>query len=292
MTVARSYLKWPGSKTRLLDAILARVPDVEDRKVRPFGRWVEPFAGSGVVALNLAFLFESVVLRDANADLVAAHRAVLSGEPFVAECRRLFAPETNTRAFFEDVRREFNRHADPRTDAARLLYLNRHSFNGLVRYNASGGFNAPFGANAKPYFPEAELRAFAARLAGADLATEDFRTVLDRARAGDVVYCDPPYLPLTKTASFAAYASGGFSLADHEDLAKGCAAAARRGATVLLSNHDTETARRVCTDNAVSEIGALQVSRSISCKGEGRGKAAEILAVFRPASSGVSALSA
>jgi DNA adenine methylase len=93
-----------------------------------------------------------------------------------------------------------------------------------------------------------------------------------------VVYCDPPYIPLSATANFTDYSSGGFSMGDQEDLAQCVAEAARRGALVIISNHDTIRVRQLY--QGASFIEQVLVARTISCNGGGRGKAKELIAVF------------
>lgn len=105
-----------------------------------------------------------------------------------------------------------------------------------------------------------------------------FEQVFRRARKGDVVYCDPPYAPLSTTANFTSYASGGFNLEHQHELARRAAHTAhKRGIPVLISNHDTELTRLLYQD---ADIQSLQVARFISPKGDSRGKVAEILALY------------
>ncbi len=96
-------------------------------------------------------------------------------------------------------------------NAARFLYLNRHCFNGLCRYNRRGEFNVPFGKYKKPYFPADEIRAFAEKAKRATFITAHYSETLDLVRDGnDVVYCDPPYL--TESDNFTAYHERGTGL--------------------------------------------------------------------------------
>ncbi len=273
MIPQRPFLKWAGAKTRLIPAIRPTVP----AKAR---RLIEPFAGSGAVALNLDF--DHTLLADANRDLVDVYRELRrGGEKFIARCAALFTTEGNTAAVFYARRTEFNTTRDRPRKAALFVYLNRHGYNGLCRYNSRGGFNVPFGRYVAPYFPRKELRAFRALLKRCDLRCADFRAVLAEAGPGDFVYCDPPYVPATATANFTAYARAGFGAAEQRELAAGCRAARARGATVVISNHDTRETRRLYREAA--ECRSLLVSRHISCKGAKRKKVRELLAIYRPA---------
>lgn len=108
---------------------------------------------------------------------------------------------------------------DQALKACLFLYLNRHGYNGLCRYNAAGYLNVPFGRYKKPYFPEQVMLFFAAKSKRAALRCEDFEQVMRRAGRSDVVYCDPPYVPRSRTANFTAYHVGGFGEADQLRLA-------------------------------------------------------------------------
>ena len=248
-------------------------------------RLVEPFVGSGAVFLNLP-RFRRLLLADANADLVALYRHVLTDpDGLLDEARALFTPSHNTREAYERLRGEFNAAAigDPGR-AARFIYLNRHGFNGLCRYNSSGGFNVPFGRYAGPTLPEIELRGMHRRLAEADVVDilhADFRVVFtEHLRDGDVVYADPPYVPLSATASFTSYSAEGFSETNQQELASAAYAASRRGIPVLLSNHDLPIVRALYDGASVT---SFPVRRSISRDGATRGDVAEVLALYAPA---------
>lgn len=268
----KAVLKWPGGKYRLLHAILPLLP--------PEGRLVEPFVGSGAVFLNAPHA--RCLLADVNPDVIAFHRALAGGgDVFIAACRRHFGGDANTPDKYYRRRDAFNRMKAGAARSALFLYLNRHCYNGLVRYNAAGGFNVPFGRYDRPYFPEAEMRAFLERAGAAEteFAVADFRELFKKIRRGDAVYCDPPYVPLSATANFTTYAAKGFGPADQEDLARLAARAAARGATVVVSNHDSAWTRELYRDAA--ELRFADVRRVISRDGGGRGMVREVLAVFR-----------
>ena len=272
--ITKSYLKWAGGKSRIAQRILDSVP--LDRF-----RLIEPFAGSAAFALNAAPRATGFLLADVNPDLVALHRRVLADpERLIADLAELFRPENNAKGRYIALRDAFNAETDADRRAALFLYLNKHGFNGLCRYNGSGRFNVPFGDMKSPRVPEAEIREASRLLAGADVRVSDFRAIAAEAGAGDLLYCDPPYAPLSDTAFFANYATGGFSERDQRDLAEACLAARDRGALVIISNHDTPFTREIYA--AASEIVALDVRRSVSAGAGGRGAAKEIIAVFRP----------
>ena len=140
-------------------------------------------------------------------------------------------------------------------------------------------FNTPFGLYKKPRLPVKEMQSFIAAAGNTTFLHAVFTDSMQQARKGDVVYCDPPYAPLSKTAYFTDYHSGGFSWDDQLLLAGTAQKLADRGIQVVISNHKT---RDICTlyKDAGARISSFKVQRHISCNGSNRQKADEILAVF------------
>lgn len=148
----RPFLKWAGGKTNLVAAIRDAAP------AHAF-RLIEPFVGSGALALNLGCPIN--FLADANRDLIDVYAELKrGGERFIDECAVLFTRQNNAADAFYPLREEFNATRNRRRKAALFVYLNRHDYNGLCRYNASGGFNVPFGRYTAPRFPREEMGAF------------------------------------------------------------------------------------------------------------------------------------
>lgn len=277
----RAFLKWAGGKYSLIEPISRLLP--------PGQKLIEPFVGAGSVFLNTDY--PKYLLNDINADLITLYKT-LKRRPvsFIRDARPYFSPKNNSDTAYYALRERFNRSNDGYERSLLFLYLNRHGYNGLCRYNASGGFNVPFGQYTKPYFPEAELEFFAEKAKRATFTCSSFEDMFRRARSGDVMYCDPPYAPLSSTANFTAYASGGFNLDHQLELAlRADKLARKRGIPVLISNHDTELTR-VLYKNA--QLTTLQVARTISQKSDNRHKVAELLAFFSLDSNSVQALTA
>lgn len=198
---SKPFLKWAGGKAKLVPFIQNNFPK------QPRKRLIEPFAGSA--ALSLAVDFDTYLLNDSNADLINLYRVLKQEKQgFIAYARSFFTPESNQENRFYALREQFNQSQDTAERSALFVYLNRHAFNGLCRYNSKGGFNVPFGRYAAPYFPEAEMLGFIQKSDRIELLCGDFQTALDGANDDDMVYCDPPYVPLSETASFTAYAKG------------------------------------------------------------------------------------
>ena len=264
----KPFLKWAGGKHRIANRIREMLP--------PGGRLVEPFAGSGALFMNLDY--PSYLLCDSNADLINLFQTLKEEKAyFIDYCRSYFVAAANREEEYYRLRDEFNRAADRKLKAALFLYLNRHGYNGLCRYNASGEFNTPFGRYTKPYFPEKEMLHFAGKARRALFLCRDFRKTMAGAKGGDVLYCDPPYVPLSQTANFTGYSSGGFGIEEQKALAELARSLSERGIPVLLSNHDTEFVRQIYRG---AQFAAFKVRRSISCRGDRRSKAGEILALF------------
>jgi DNA adenine methylase len=231
------------------------------------------------VALNLDH--HENLIADANGDLIAVYHALQrEGAEFIECCAPLFAPENNVAPAFYALREEFNSTSDARRKAALFVFLNRHSYNGLCRYNAKGKFNAPFGRYTGPRFPRDRMLAFQTFLGRCEIRHADFRDVMAEAGDGDFVYCDPPYVPASATANFTSYAQHGFTPRDQHDLVIACRTAAGRGAWVVVSNHDTPLSRELYCE--ADERRELMVPRRISCDGENRKDARELIVIFRP----------
>lgn len=264
----KPFLKWAGGKSRLVERISSGLPHGS--------RLVEPFAGSAAVSLGTNF--PNYLVADVNNDLISLYNTVKYREDeLVEKIEELFVPQNNEQSAFGRLRDEFNATAEEVRKAALFVYLNRHCFNGLCRYNSRGKFNVPFGRYKEPKAPIREIRFFAQRAARMEFVCADFRDVLAKAEIGDVVYCDPPYVPLTATANFTAYSAGDFSMQDQRDLALEAERLANGGITVVISNHDTEFTRDIYRN---AEITAFSVQRFISRDATNRVPAQEVLAIF------------
>ncbi|ACV57590.1 Dam family site-specific DNA-(adenine-N6)-methyltransferase [Alicyclobacillus acidocaldarius] len=270
MTVLRSYLQWPGGKSHIVTALRAFLP--------PGRRLIEPFVGAGSVFLNANY--PEYLLGDANGDLILTHQMLQAhGEAFIEACRDLFVPENNTPDRYYELRDEFNSTADPWRKAILFVYLNRHGFHGLCRYTRNGDFNVSFGYRKTVYFPEEEMRYFAEKAKQATFVCADFRDLLERVEPGDVVYCDPPYVPLSRTSNFTEYAPTRFSWRDHTQLAGYAQALTERGVTVVISNH-----RRPAVESLYrgAEIHVVEAPRNIVNRyRQATHVIEELIAVFR-----------
>ncbi|MCS0354252.1 Dam family site-specific DNA-(adenine-N6)-methyltransferase [Vibrio diabolicus] len=269
MKKQRAFLKWAGGKYGLVEDIQRHLP--------PARKLVEPFVGAGSVFLNTDY--DHYLLADINPDLINLYNLLKERpEEYISEAKRWFVAENNRKEAYLHIRAEFNKTDDVMYRSLAFLYMNRFGFNGLCRYNKKGGFNVPFGSYKKPYFPEAELEFFAEKAKKATFVCEGYPETFRRARKGSVVYCDPPYAPLSNTANFTSYAGNGFTLDDQAALADIAErTATERGIPVLISNHDTTLTRRLYHG---ADLNVVKVKRTISRNGSGRNKVDELLALF------------
>lgn len=264
----KPFLKWAGGKYRLVDLIKSTLPQGN--------RLIEPFVGSGSVFLNTDY--SANLLADSNPDLINLFQLVQKeGQGFINYCRGYFVPENNSELAFYQLREEFNATDDLRKKAALFVYLNRHCFNGLCRYNSKGRFNVPFGRYSKPTLPEKEMFYFHEKSQSAVFEVADFITTMAKAKHGDVVYCDPPYVPLSATSSFTSYSKGGFGLDEQNALADMAKRLQKNGITVVISNHDTVFTNQVYQP---AKIITFDVQRFISSDTKNRNAVGELLAVF------------
>ncbi|WP_313053505.1 Dam family site-specific DNA-(adenine-N6)-methyltransferase [Atlantibacter hermannii] len=267
----RPFLKWVGGKYSLLPEL--------DRLIPAGKRLIEPFVGGGSVFLN-SDKHDRFLLADVNQDLINLYQ-MLSVVPdkVMTEARSLFAA-LNSEEGYLAVRDDFNAQCLAGPDrAAAFLFLNRHCFNSLIRYNRASEFNVGWGKYSAPYFPEKEIEAFTVMAHKCVFMASGYLRSLALAGEGDVIYCDPPYESMPGTAGFTSYAAGGFTWDDQVALAKSCIAAHQRGARVVISN---STAPRIIELYAQHGFTLHEVSarRAISSKGSTRETAKDILAIL------------
>lgn len=264
----RPFLKWAGGKYYCLHHIIPHLPDGQ--------RLIEPFAGSAALSLNSEY--PSYLLSDINPDLVKVFQCLQKeGLGFIDYCEHHFAPENNSKEAYYAKRARFNQLRTCREKASLFIYLNRHAYNGLCRYNSKGEFNVPFGSYKKPLFPRQSMECFHHKSQHMEILRANFNQTLAQAKLGDIIYCDPPYVPLSQSAYFTAYSKQQFGKKQQLQLANLAKKKAAEGIPVIISNHDTQFTR-TCYQGA--HIIEFEVPRRISCKVEQRRKVPELLAIF------------
>ena len=263
----RPILKWVGGKTQLLEQMKPLMP-------KTWNRYFEPFVGGAAVFFELRAQRPEMpaFLSDVNAELVNCYTVVRDDVDAVIEALRQHVYESE---HYYKVRALNPAELAPAARAARTIFLNKTGYNGLYRVNRSGQFNVPFGRFTKPLFCDVDnLHACARALRGVSIEHDDFSKVLERAKKGDFVYFDPPYVPLSPTSDFTAYIPGGFGEAEQRKLAKVFAKLAARGVHVMLSNSDTPLVRELYDG---FDIHVVYASRSVNSNAARRGKLAEVV---------------
>ncbi len=266
--VASPVVKWVGGKTKLLPELLSRLPE-------KFNRYYEPFAGGAALFFRLAP--RRAVLADFNHDLIGLYTAIANDVSAVI--RRLqMHREAHDEAHYYEVRTRWNdREVSWSTPerAAAFIYLNKTCFNGLWRVNRSGAFNVPIGRYTDPPIcvPDG-LRAAQQVLARAELRRADYRTAVADAKAGDFLYFDPPYDPLTPTANFTSYTTNVFGPDQQQELADTARELVARGCRVMLSNSDTPFIRSIYKG---MQIDRVKCSRAINSNAAKRGDVDEVI---------------
>lgn len=270
---SRPFLKWTGGKQRLLPSLIPLLPPGS-----PGSRLIEPFVGAGAVFLGSSY--PAAILGDANPDLASVWVAIKERpREYVAAASELFAERNRSSEAYLRIRSEYNEHVDRFERAVRFMYLNKFGFNGVYRLNRRGVYNVPYGhLDALPRFPFDEVALAAEKLKTATILSGGFAATMELATAGDVVYCDPPYCDLEGQTSFTGYTTEGFGVAAHIELVAAARQAAARGATVLISNHDTPETRTLYQGFEITE---LSVRRSVAADGAKRLAAREVVAVLR-----------
>lgn len=269
---ASPFIKWAGGKGRLLPQMAPFFPP-SDRYVRYF----EPFLGGGAVFFFLQPA--SAFLSDLNEELINAFKVVRDD---VEELILSLYKHRNEAEYYYRVRALDPHHLDPVERASRFIYLNKTCYNGLYRVNRKGQFNVPFGRYREPRIVDPEgLRAASLALQGTRLWVSDFAAALAKVGAGDFVYLDPPYHPLSPTASFTSYTSTDFGESDQRRLSELYKELDHRGALLMLSNSDTSLIHRLYDGFLFIKI---QARRAISCRADRRGPITELLILnYEPA---------
>jgi DNA adenine methylase len=273
--MSKPLLKWVGGKRQLLPVLRQYYPG-------RFDGYVEPFFGSGAVFFDLwssgRLDGRRTVLIDSNADLIGCYEAVRDRPDSVAdELERLAEGHARGgRTHYYSVRdTQFNparmarRTRDGRIAytpelAAMLIYLNRTGFNGLFRVNASGAFNVPAGRYVRPRIVDRErLHAVAAALSAplVSLRWGTFTDALTVAAAGDFLYIDPPYAPVSATANFTGYTAPRFGDEEQQQLQEMVLALVRRGCHVLVSNSTAPAITALYDRNSEAAAAGLRAVR-------------------------------
>jgi len=270
------FLKWAGGKSQLLAQLLPLFP-------KKFNCYHEPFLGGAAVYWYLfslkekgTILFDGVRLSDINEELINCYIHVRSNLDTLIQELDFLKRNHNPENYYKI--RELNPlNLSSVQRAARFIYLNKTCYNGLYRVNRSGRFNVPMGSYQDPrVFSAEQLIRNSYALQNVAIECTSFQTVLDWAEPGDFIYFDPPYVPLSKTASFTSYTKYPFGQEQQRELAEVFYTLNDRGCKLMLSNSWSESVINLYQNFHCIE---LKASRAINSNAERRGKISELLVI-------------
>ncbi|ALB40349.1 MULTISPECIES: DNA adenine methylase [Nostocales] len=270
--LVKPFVKWAGGKRQLVPTILANhLP-----KNYNLQTYYEPFIGGGALLFSLQP--KKAVINDSNAELINCYKIIKNSlDELIEDLKN----HKNNEYYYYDIRdwdREKNFKSKTEVQrASRIIFLNKTCYNGLFRVNSQGQFNVPFGKYKNPnildiavlkavnkYLNENQVR----------ILNSDFQEAVKDAKRGDFIYLDPPYDPVSETASFTGYDVNGFNKQEQRRLKEVFDDLNSRGCHILLSNACTEFIEDLYKDYLHTKISAI---RAINCNGKKRGKVDEIL---------------
>lgn len=275
-TEAQPFLKWAGGKSQLLEQFAPFFP----ASIRSY---CEPFLGGGAVFFHLKARFPKMraVLCDNNEELINCYQVVRDAVQdlmsHLDEHQQQFRAQGEPYYYFVRAQRKL---AGVVERASRMIFLNKTCYNGLWRVNGSGQFNVPVGSyrpDKVSLYDRSNLLAASQALQDVDLLVRDFCQTLAAADAGDFLYVDPPYYPLSPTSNFTSYTKEEFGQAEQKELAALFSRAAQRGAQLMLSNSDTPLIRNLYAGYAGFKLKTVQARRAVNCDGTKRGRVSELL---------------
>jgi DNA adenine methylase len=294
----KPFIKWAGGKTQLLPQFELKFPD--ELKLGTIKNYYEPFLGGGAVYFHIAqkYNIENSILFDINEELILVYK-VIKEDPstlieFIDNYKKKYhlLNEKDQEDFFYEIRNSYNSNRFninhkkfsenwiPR--AAQMIFLNKTCFNGLFRLNSKGEFNVPFGRYKNPQFYENDnILKISKLLQHTELFVSDFSDLENFVSNNSFIYFDPPYRPISKTASFTSYSKNDFNDEDQIRLSKIFKNLDKKDVKLMLSNSDPKNVNP--NDNFFEthyknyNIQRVSASRMINCNGEKRGKINELI---------------
>lgn len=288
----KPFLKWAGGKGQLLAEIEKYYP-FDNTKIK---KYAEPFVGGGAVLFDILSKYDldAVYISDINAELINTYKIIRDNVEVLIEQLSAMQNEyipmdtEHRKSYYISKRERFNDlkvNGDETVNiekAALMCFLNKTCFNGLYRVNKKGLFNVPMGAYKNPLIcDEDNLRVVSEKLQNVEIVCGDYRTSQDFIDDSTFVYFDPPYRPITDTASFIAYNKTLFNDDEQIELARFVDMMNKKGAKIVISNSDPKNSNT--DDNffdniyASHKIKRVEATRMINCNSEARGKIKELL---------------
>ena len=269
----KPFVKWVGGKRQLLKQFrdLGLYPPENFDPIT--NTYFEPFVGGGAVFFDL--LPETACLSDLNNELVVTYNVIKND---VENLIKSLKKHKLDKEYFLKIRAQNPEKLSDLNTASRFIYLNRTCFNGMYRVNSKGGFNVPFGKYTNPLIcDESNLRKASKALKNVEIKKQDYKEVLKKTKKGDFVYFDPPYYPVSKTASFTSYTSESFLEKEQIELRDTFIELHKRGCFVMLSNSDTPFINKIYSEPKGLRITKVQAGRAINSDASKRGKITEVL---------------
>lgn len=271
----KPFVKWVGGKRQLLNQFRLKNLFPPELFNPTKNTYYEPFVGGGAVFFDL--LPQKAILSDMNNELVITYNVIKNNvEQLIKSLKK---HKVNKEYFLKIRSKNISKLSDIEI-ASRFIYLNRTCFNGLYRVNKSGGFNVPFGQNKNPLIcDEINLQRVSESLKNVTIKHQDYKEVLKKAKAGDFIYFDPPYYPVSKTASFTSYTKDSFLDKEQIELRDVFIELSKRGCYVMLSNSDTPFINKIYSEinDKKVRINKVEAGRAINSNGAGRGKILEVV---------------
>lgn len=273
--LVKPFLKWAGGKRQLLPEILKYLPKNIGKTT-----YFEPFLGGGALLFELQP--KQAIVNDSNRELINCYRVIKDNVEELIEVLKVHKAK-NSKEYFDYLRerdrlKQYNKFSDIQK-AARIIYLNKTCYNGLFRVNSKGQFNVPFGSYKNPnILDEAVLRGVNDYLnqKSVTFLNRDFAEAVKDAKKGDFVYFDPPYDPVSNTASFTGYDISGFNQNEQRRLKQVVDELTEKGCNVMLSNSATDFILDLYKDHKYT-IETVSATRSINSNALKRGKINEVL---------------
>jgi len=252
--------------------------------VKEGNTYIEPFVGSGAVALSLQY--PRMIINDKNIKLMNFYRQVQKRPEKlyrkISKYVEKYKAAENQESFYYSARQKYNEltlvsYNNGLTHAALFWFLNKTDFNGMYRETQKGDFNIPFGKRDCPEPCLEDFMSVSKVLQNCSIHHKQFDVVCNMAKSGDVVYLDPPYIPISLTSSFSGYLRYGFNLDSHRKLCRIMNKLSDRGVYVVMNNSDCETTREIYSDLKGFEFTSIETKRFISGKAEGRRKINDLI---------------
>ena len=276
-TEIKPFVKWVGGKRQLLEQFreLGLYPS-EFNDVN--GRYFEPFVGGGAVFFDLQP--KNATISDLNSELITTYKVIRDSTGRLIESLKKHIYDKD---YFLKIRAMGPVKMSDLDVASRFIYLNRTCFNGMYRVNSKGQFNVPFGRYKNPIIcDEDNLRAVSRTLQDVEILNVDYKVAVSKAKAGDFVYFDPPYYPISSTSSFTSYTKDGFAEKEQIELRDTFAELSNRGCYVMLSNSDSAFISDIYGGLKNVTITTVSAGRAINSKATGRGKITELVITNYP----------